>query len=191
MARNKKTEIKNMINELVKCYGSIPEKKIISYIVALTNVSDSVTNDKINDIITYNRELPLPYEIALYCCECDYDSVANYLRGLNYYAIRDKTFMFSNKAAAYVLRKFCSVYTQKDIAVMVYEKYMLENFLKFSLPSVLKSFYKDVIATGKIDEQDYYGQHPNHTFGDVYLIDYDTRKWIMLPTEENEDEEEN
>ena len=191
MARNKKTEIKNMINELVECYGSIPEKKIVSYIVALSNVSSNVTSDKINDIITYNRELPLPYEVALYCCGCDYDSVANYLRGLNYYAIRGTTFTFSNKAAAYVLRKFCSIYTREEIAVMVYEKYMLENFLKFSLPSILKSFYKDVIVAGKIDEQDFYGQRPNHTFGDVYLVDYDTRKWIMLPPEENEDEEKN
>ena len=186
------TNVDDIINLIFKNfdYKEVQEEKFKSYVNAISYIKELPEKDIVKDIITYNRELPLPYEIALYCCGCDYDSVANYLRGLNYYAVRDKTFTFSNKAAAYVLRKFCSVYTQKDIAVMVYEKYMLENFLKFSLPSVLKSFYKDVIVTGKVDEQDYYGQYPNHTFGDVYLIDYDTRKWIMLPTEENEDEEE-
>ena len=55
MARNRNTEIKKMINELVDCYGSIPEKKILSYIKALSNVTGNVTDDKINDIITFNR----------------------------------------------------------------------------------------------------------------------------------------
>lgn len=190
MARGKNTEIKKMINELVDCYGSIPEKKIYSYIKSLSNVTDNVTDDKINDIITFNRELPLPYEVALYCCGCDYDSVANYLRGLNYYVVRDKSFTFSNKATAYVLRKFCSIYAKKNIAVMVYEKYMLEQFLKFSLPSILKSFYQDVVVAGRLEEQDFYGIEPNYIDGKPFLIDYDTRERTYLPRE-IEDEKEN
>lgn len=191
-AKKNSANVDEIVNSLFKNfdYKEVQKEKFESYVNAIGYIKELPKNDIVKDIITYNRELPLPYEVALYCCGCDYDSVANYLRGLNYYAIRGTTFTFSNKAAAYVLRKFCSIYTREEIAVMVYEKYMLENFLKFSLPSILKSFYKDVIVAGKIDEQDFYGQRPNHTFGDVYLVDYDTRKWIMLPPEENKDEEE-
>ena len=70
---------------------------------------------------------------------------------------------------------------------MVYEKYMLEQFLKFSLPSILKSFYQDVVVAGKLGEQDFYGIEPNHIDGKPFLIDYDTRERTYLPKENEND----
>lgn len=194
--RKNENEFKNNVDEIINLlfknfdYKEVQKEKFKSYVDAINKVKNLCDDDIVKNIITFNRELPLPYEVALYCCGCDYDSVANYLRGLNYYVIRDKSFTFSNKATAYVLRKFCSIYAKKNIAVMVYEKYMLEQFLKFSLPSILKSFYQDVVVAGKIEERDFYGIEPNYIDGKPFLIDYDTRERTYLPRE-IEDEEEN
>ena len=194
--RKNENEFKNNVDEIINLlfknfdYKEVQKEKFKSYVDAINKVKNLCDDDIVKNIITFNRELPLPYEVALYCCGCDYDSVANYLRGLNYYVVRDKSFTFSNRAAAYVLRKFCSIYAKKNIAVMVYEKYMLEQFLKFSLPSILKSFYQDVVAAGKLEEQDFYGIEPNYIDGKPFLIDYDTRERTYLPRE-IEDEEEN
>lgn len=194
--RKNENEFKNNVDEIINLlfknfdYKEVQKEKFKSYVDAINKVKNLCDDDIVKNIITFNRELPLPYEVALYCCGCDYDSVANYLRGLNYYVVRDKSFTFSNKATAYVLRKFCSIYAKKNIAVMVYEKYMLEQFLKFSLPSILKSFYQDVVVAGRLEEQDFYGIEPNYIDGKPFLIDYDTRERTYLP-KENEDEEEN
>ena len=194
--RKNENEFKNNVDEIINLlfknfdYKEVQKEKFKSYVDAINKVKNLCDDDIVKNIITFNRELPLPYEVALYCCGCDYDSVANYLRGLNYYVVRDKSFTFSNKATAYVLRKFCSIYAKKNIAVMVYEKYMLEQFLKFSLPSILKSFYQDVVVAGKLEEQDFYGIEPNYIDGKPFLIDYDTRERTYLPRE-IEDEEEN
>lgn len=194
--RKNENEFKNNVDEIINLlfknfdYKEVQKEKFKSYVDAISKVKNLCDDDIVKNIITFNRELPLPYEVALYCCGCDYDSVANYLRGLNYYVVRDKSFIFSNRATAYVLRKFCSIYAKKNIAIMVYEKYMLEQFLKFSLPSILKSFYQDVVVAGKLGEQDFYGIEPNHIDGKPFLIDYDTRERTYLPRE-IEDEEEN
>lgn len=194
--RKNENEFKNNVDEIINLlfknfdYKEVQKEKFKSYVDAINKVKNLCDDDIVKNIITFNRELPLPYEVALYCCGCDYDSVANYLRGLNYYVVRDKSFTFSNRATAYVLRKFCSIYAKKNIAVMVYEKYMLEQFLKFSLPSILKSFYQDVVIAGKLEEQDFYGIEPNYIDGKPFLIDYDTRERTYLPRE-IEDEEEN
>lgn len=194
--RKNENEFKNNVDEIINLlfknfdYKEVQKEKFKSYVDAINKVKNLCDDDIVKNIITFNRELPLPYEVALYCCGCDYDSVANYLRGLNYYVVRDKSFTFSNKATAYVLRKFCSIYAKKNIAVMVYEKYMLEQFLKFSLPSILKSFYQDVVVAGKLEERDFYGIEPNYIDGKPFLIDYDTRERTYLPRE-IEDEEEN
>ena len=194
--RKNENEFKNNVDEIINLlfknfdYKEVQKEKFKSYVDAINKVKNLCDDDIVKNIITFNRELPLPYEVALYCCGCDYDSVANYLRGLNYYVVRDKSFTFSNKATAYVLRKFCSIYAKKNIAVMVYEKYMLEQFLKFSLPSVLKSFYQDVVVAGKLEERDFYGIEPNYIDGKPFLIDYDTRERTYLPRE-IEDEKEN
>ena len=191
--RKNENEFKNNVDEIINLlfknfdYKEVQKEKFKSYVDAINKVKNLCDDDIVKNIITFNRELPLPYEVALYCCGCDYDSVANYLRGLNYYVIRDKSFTFSNKATAYVLRKFCSIYAKKNIAVMVYEKYMLEQFLKFSLPSILKSFYQDVVVAGKIEERDFYGIEPNHIDGKPFLIDYDTRERTYLPKENEND----
>ena len=191
--RKNENEFKNNVDEIINLlfknfdYKEVQKEKFKSYVDAISKVKNLCDDDIVKNIITFNRELPLPYEVALYCCGCDYDSVANYLRGLNYYVVRDKSFTFSNRATAYVLRKFCSIYAKKNIAVMVYEKYMLEQFLKFSLPSILKSFYQDVVVAGKLGEQDFYGIEPNYIDGKPFLIDYDTRERTYLPREIEDD----
>lgn len=190
--KSERTNLENYVNDIFKFYGykEVDIRKANVYVKTLRPVEKYIDADVLDNMFATERELPTAKEVALYCCGCDYDTVANYLRGLNYMKVMGKSYCFENKAAAYCIRKFCNVRVKDEIGVNAYDKYQLEPFVKFSLGSVLKSFYDDVVAKGKLEELDYYGKEPNYDSVGAYILEYETEKYIDVPDPNREKEEE-
>ena len=134
---------------------NLPQAKTEIYLNVLERVKHRITDDKLEEIIAMYDKLPLPYELALIIIDCDYATVSTILKDINYMSLKTGAYHFENRAIAYVLDKFCK--NQENIAVYVYDKFMLNKFISFELDNILRQFYKKRVVTGKFEEYDYYG----------------------------------
>lgn len=150
-------DVNGFLKELLNVYdvSRIHQNKLEVYSNALGKVKSGINKEKLEEIIAMYDKLPLPYELALAVIDCDYSTVSAVLKDINYSALKSGAYHFKNKCVAYVLKRFCK--NQENIAVYVYDKFMLNKFISYELDNILRQFYKEKVVTGEFEDYDYYG----------------------------------
>lgn len=150
-------DVNGFLKELLNAYdvSRIHQNKLEVYSNALGKVKSGINKEKLEEIIAMYDKLPLPYELALAVIDCDYSTVSAVLKDINYSTLKSGAYHFKNKCIAYVLKRFCR--NQENIAVYVYDKFMLNKFISYELDNILRQFYKEKVVTGEFEDYDYYG----------------------------------